>query len=96
MGPFFFAKQTVTSHSYLDMLQLYAVPQLEQQGAEVILQQDGAPPHYSVIVREFLGVTFPQWWMAAMATTIARPHAFRLLLLGLRQATCLQCSYQRY
>jgi hypothetical protein len=63
VGPFFFAEQTVTSHSYLDMLQLYEVPQLEQQGAEVIFQHNGAPPHYSVTVREFLDVTFPQRWI---------------------------------
>jgi hypothetical protein len=41
------------------MLQLYAVQQLEQKGAEVIFQHDAAPPHYSAIVREFLDVTFP-------------------------------------
>jgi hypothetical protein len=42
------------------MLQLYAVPQLEQEGAGVIFQHDGAPPHYSAFVREFLDATFPQ------------------------------------
>jgi hypothetical protein len=94
IGPFFFAEQTTTSHSYLDVLQLYAVPQLEQEGAEVVFEHDGASPHYSAIVREFLDAKFPQRWMAAMATMLARPHAFRLLLLGLRQSMCLECSYQ--
>jgi hypothetical protein len=63
IGPFFFAEQTVTSHSYLDRLQLCAVPQLEQECAEVIFQHDGAPPHYSAIVREFQDATFPQRWI---------------------------------
>ncbi|GBN98620.1 hypothetical protein AVEN_272953-1 [Araneus ventricosus] len=51
----------------LDMLQLYAVPQFPEG---VICQQDGAPPHYGNIVREFLDATFPQRWIgrgAAMA-----------------------------
>jgi hypothetical protein len=45
------------------MLQLYEVPQLEQESAEVIFQHDGAPPHYSANVREFLDATFPQRWI---------------------------------
>ncbi|GBN13626.1 hypothetical protein AVEN_4468-1 [Araneus ventricosus] len=50
----------MTSNIYLDMLQLYAVPQFPEG---VIFQQDGAPPHYDNIVREFLDTTFPQWWI---------------------------------
>ncbi|GBM61814.1 hypothetical protein AVEN_80455-1 [Araneus ventricosus] len=61
IGPFFFAELTVRSNIYLDMLQLYAVPQFPEG---VILQRDGAPPHYDNIVREFLDTTFPQRWMA--------------------------------
>ncbi|GBM12225.1 hypothetical protein AVEN_21028-1 [Araneus ventricosus] len=57
IGPFFFAKPTVTSNIYLDMLQLYAVPQFPEG---VIFHQDGAPPHYGNIVREFLDITLPQ------------------------------------
>ncbi|GBN12788.1 hypothetical protein AVEN_175699-1 [Araneus ventricosus] len=51
---------TVTSNTYLDMLQLYAVPLFP---GGVIFQQDGAPQHYGNIVREFLDTTFPQWWI---------------------------------
>ncbi|GBO05196.1 hypothetical protein AVEN_263619-1 [Araneus ventricosus] len=47
---------TVTSNIYFDMLQLYAVAQFP---GGVIFQQDGAPPHYGNIVREFLDTTFP-------------------------------------
>jgi hypothetical protein len=35
-GPFFFSEKTVTGHSYLDMLELYVLPQLLLQ---TILQQ---------------------------------------------------------
>ncbi|GBM98716.1 hypothetical protein AVEN_117122-1 [Araneus ventricosus] len=54
IGPFFFAEP---SNIYLHMLQLYAIPQFPE-GA--IFQQDGAPPDYGNIVREFLDTTFPQ------------------------------------
>ena len=44
----FFLEHTITGISYLDMLENYALPQLPHQA---ILQQDGAPPHFSRIVR---------------------------------------------
>ncbi|GBN80198.1 hypothetical protein AVEN_129397-1, partial [Araneus ventricosus] len=50
----------VTSNIYLGMLQLYAVAQFPEG---VIFQQDGTPPHYGNIVREFLDATFPQRWI---------------------------------
>jgi hypothetical protein len=58
IGPFFLAERTVTSTTYLDMLELFAVPQIG--GNNVIFQQDGAPPHFANIVREFLDVNFPR------------------------------------
>jgi hypothetical protein len=60
IGPYFFAEPTVTSHNYLDMLELFAVPQTDDS---VILQQHGAPEHYANIVTEFLYETFPQRWI---------------------------------
>jgi hypothetical protein len=46
-GPFCFAEQTVTYISYLDMLENYLVPQLQQDmGSDFIFQQNGAPPHF--------------------------------------------------
>jgi hypothetical protein len=41
IGQFFFSEKAVTGHSYLDMLELYALPRLQPQ---TILQQDVAPP----------------------------------------------------
>ena len=53
IGPYFFAEKMVTANTYLEMLQLYAVPQL------LIYQQDGAPPHFTNIVHTFLDKQFP-------------------------------------
>jgi hypothetical protein len=61
IGPFFFAECTVTSTTYLDMLELFAVPQIG--GNNVIFQQDGALPHFANVVREFLDVNFPRKWI---------------------------------
>ncbi|GBL94796.1 hypothetical protein AVEN_244772-1 [Araneus ventricosus] len=66
------AEPTVTSIIYLDMLQLYAVPQFPES---VIFQQDGAPPHYGNIVLEFLDTTFPQWWIGRDAVMAWPPRS---------------------
>jgi hypothetical protein len=62
LGPLFFAEQTVTAMTYLDMLQLYLLSQLEDQ-TNVVFQQDGAPPHWARIVREFLDMHFRGRWV---------------------------------
>jgi hypothetical protein len=46
-------ESTVTGHSYLDMLENFAVP---QKPSTFIFEQDGAPPHFST---EML----PHFWM---------------------------------
>ena len=51
--PVFLAEKTATTN--LDMLLLYAVPQLL---AGTIHQQDGAPPHFSSLIRTFLEEQF--------------------------------------
>jgi hypothetical protein len=48
-------ESTVTGHSYLDMLQNFAVPQIYPS---FIFQQDGAPPHFHSDVTTFLDETF--------------------------------------
>jgi hypothetical protein len=45
--------------TYLDMLQLYLLPQLEDHQPNMIFQQDGAPPHLARIFREFFDMHFP-------------------------------------
>ncbi|KAJ4436441.1 hypothetical protein ANN_19074 [Periplaneta americana] len=70
IGPYFFAEKTVTANTYLDMLQLYAVPQLPD-GA--IFQQDGAPPHFANMVRTFLDEQFPARWIGRGSPYITWP-----------------------
>jgi hypothetical protein len=41
-GPFFFSERTIRGFSYLDVLQSWLFPQLEQDEADTILQKDGA------------------------------------------------------
>ena len=57
IGPFIFAESTITANIYLDMLKHYVVPQLEEFQPRVVFQQDGAPPHWGLIVRDFLNET---------------------------------------
>ncbi|KMQ81391.1 transposable element tc3 transposase, partial [Lasius niger] len=63
IGPFFFIETTVTGCVYLDMLQNFALPQLEELQPIVYFQQDGAPPHWLTAVREHLNETFPNRWI---------------------------------
>lgn len=63
IGPFFFSENSVTADIYLDMLQLFVIPQLSDLQPNVIFQQDGAPPHWGLCVRDFLNETFPDRWI---------------------------------
>ena len=60
--PLFFAEPTIKSDNYLDMLQQYAMPQIQVKN-DVIFKQDGAPPHWGTIVRDYLDETFPKQWI---------------------------------
>jgi hypothetical protein len=66
MGPYFF-DNNVTGETYLHMLQnylmdfLYDVPL--QRRNNMFFQQDGAPPHYALVVRNYLNEQFPNRWI---------------------------------
>jgi len=62
-GPFFFAEPTVTDINYLDMLQLWLMPQLQEDSEEFIFQQDGAPPHFHFDVRAHVTANLPGRWI---------------------------------
>jgi hypothetical protein len=66
-GPFFFMESTITGHIYLDLLQLYVFPQIEdvesETGNQVIFMQDRAPPHFSLPVHGALNEKFPNAWI---------------------------------
>ncbi|GBM72569.1 hypothetical protein AVEN_274256-1 [Araneus ventricosus] len=52
-GPLFFSERSVTSNVYLDMLEVWLMPQLDSDSTDYIFHQDGAPPHWSMEVRTF-------------------------------------------
>jgi hypothetical protein len=58
-GPFSFVEATVTGGVSLDMLEQFVYPQVADLQLNIIYQQDGAPPNWSLHVRETLTRTFP-------------------------------------
>jgi transposase len=60
IGPYFF-DGTATAARYLDMLRDFVWPRVKHKGLS--FQQDGAPPHYSVAVRNWLNEKFPDRWI---------------------------------
>ena len=75
IGSFVFAESTITANIYLDMLKHYIVPQLEEFQPRVVFQQDGAPPHWGLIVRDFLNETFPNRWIGRNGPTPWPPRS---------------------
>ena len=63
-GPFFFEGTTVNSEAYLDILQNWLMELLfDGEQANFIFQQDRAPPHWSLIVRQYLNATLHSRWI---------------------------------
>jgi hypothetical protein len=58
-GPFF-AETTVSGFSYLNMLENWLFPQLNQDSDDYIFQQDGALPHFHREVRKVFNHVLPQ------------------------------------
>jgi hypothetical protein len=67
VGPFFFTESTITGYIYLDLLQLYVCPQIEdvmrETGNRDIFMQDGVPPHFSLPVHGALYEKFSNAWI---------------------------------
>jgi hypothetical protein len=82
LGPSFFAEQRVTAITYLDMLQFYLLPQLEAHKTNVVFQQDGAPPLWACIGREFLDIHFSGRWVGRDGTIPWPPRSPDITLLG--------------
>ena len=75
IGQLIFAESTITANIYLDILKHYVVPQLEEFQPRVVFQQDGAPPHWGSIVRDFLNETFPNQWIGRNGPTPWPPRS---------------------
>ena len=66
-GPFFFHEDTVTGTSYLEMLQTWLFPRLqEDEPKDFIMQQDGAPPYFRLDVH-WLNHVVPRRWIGRVA-----------------------------
>ena len=66
-GPFFI-NGNLTGPFYLEILQTEIVPAITRLFPGELFnsahfQQDGAPAHYSAIVRQYLSATFPERWI---------------------------------
>jgi len=61
--------------NYLDILELYVAPQLEEFHSWIIFQQNGAPPHWGSDVRRFLDPTFPNRWIGRDGPTLWPPRS---------------------
>jgi hypothetical protein len=58
-GQFFLAEATVTSINYLELLQLWLMPQLQEHNEDFIFKQDGAMPHFRLDICAHLNANFP-------------------------------------
>ena len=67
-GPFFFGEPPVTGINYLEILQLWLVPQLREDSEDFIFQQDGAPPHFLFDARANAVLIFPVVGLGALLT----------------------------
>ena len=75
IGPFFFNESPTTATVYLDMLEGYVTPQLQEFQPWILFQQDGAPPHWGLIVRTFLDEIFPDRWIGRDSPTQWPPRS---------------------
>lgn len=63
IGPYFF-NENLNQHSYLEMLQNFLLPSLDQEELQhIYFQQDGCPAHSTFIIRDFLNLHFPERWI---------------------------------
>lgn len=74
IGPYFF-DHSVNQNTYLRMLQDWFIPKLRELNIEnnCYFQQDGAPPHYSLLVRDYLNKTFGTRWIGRGSDILPAP-----------------------
>ncbi|GBM64477.1 hypothetical protein AVEN_194235-1 [Araneus ventricosus] len=71
---FFFTEKCINANVYLDLLQLFIAPQLEKFQPWIMFQQNGEPPHWGSLVRDFLDETFPDRWIGRDGPTPCPPR----------------------
>lgn len=80
-GPYFF-NGTVTGESYFNLLNdtLWPVLSTRNDLNDLMWQQDGAPPHYYLPVRQWLDNHFPNKWIGLRGPVEWQPHSLDLTL----------------
>ena len=63
IGPYFFENESVTGESYKRMLRYYFFPKLRDYPDDTVFQQDGAPPHFALPVRQYLNQKLGDRWI---------------------------------
>ncbi|GBM39058.1 hypothetical protein AVEN_119759-1 [Araneus ventricosus] len=81
IGPFSFTEKSITTKIYLDLLQLFIAPQLEEFQPWIMFQHDGALPHWGSLVHDFLEETFPDRWIGRNGPTPWPPCSPDIILL---------------
>jgi hypothetical protein len=96
-GSFFFMETAITGIVYLDILQQFLIPQLDEDDQEgrIHFQQDGAPPHYLGEVGEYFSTRFPGRLMGREAPLAWPPRSTDLTPLDFSYGDSLkiECSY---
>lgn len=63
IGPFFF-ENNLNQHNYLDILQNFVLPSLEDIDRDTVyFQQDGCPAHSTNLIKNWLDNHFPERWI---------------------------------
>ena len=76
MGHSMFGEETVRSGPYLDMLQHFFIPQLQQDNSmDIVFRQDVAPPHWATVVRDYLDDTFDGNWCGRSGPIMLPPNS---------------------
>lgn len=81
IGPFFI-EGNLDGPKYIILLHNHIVPAMQTSAArqniawaDVYFQQDGAPAHYSRLVREYLDLVFPNRWIGRLGTIAWPPRS---------------------
>ena len=72
-----FAEPAVTGITYLDILQQFLESQFIQDGIldSVAYQQEGAPPHFALTIRNYLTDIFPGRWIGRASLRLWAPRS---------------------
>ena len=56
-------ERIITGRTYIDMLENWLMPQMNEDGDDYMFQQDGCRAHFHNDVRDYLNTNLPQHWV---------------------------------